>query len=280
MAVGHRSLEILNALHATPATALFEDFHDELLRQQSEAEPGVAWPAVSPREARLRIARGAPLLPPPFVQTLVGTPEFRALASRVATLLGAHRPEIRAQLDGVDTRDPRLLRFIVTQTRRAFLRPAAVALAPLVDDLVWYRGDCPVCGGPPDLAQVAGDNGRRLLLCSRCDAEWSFPRFTCPFCASDDPADVSYRRAGDGACRLFLCTACHGSLETVDRPEGAITCLPVERILTCGADAGILARGNGFPALGENGSVTAERTREAAPVTPPGLRAGVRPTPA
>ncbi|HVE79919.1 MAG TPA: formate dehydrogenase accessory protein FdhE, partial [Gemmatimonadaceae bacterium] len=59
---------------------------------------------------------------------------------------------------------------------RPALRRAAGALDAVVRGSGWTRGECPVCGAPPLLAELGGADAERTLRCGRCAAAWVFPR--------------------------------------------------------------------------------------------------------
>jgi FdhE protein len=132
---------------------------------------------------------------------------------------------------------PGLLAFVFSTGLRPFLRARAEELTPFVDDGAWYRRYCPICGGEPDMAALAKENGRRRLLCSRCDSEWTFRRLGCPFCANEDPAQLAYYPTDDNIYRLTVCEQCRRYLKTIDLREAAgERYLTAERILTLSTD--------------------------------------------
>jgi hypothetical protein len=134
--------------------------------------------------------------------------------------------------------DRGLLAFVFDGGLRPFLRAQAEALAPLVDDASWYRGYCPICGGEPDMAALGKGNGRRRLLCSRCDSEWTFRRLGCPFCGNDEAGQLAHYPSDDNVYRLSVCERCRRYLKTIDLREAAGEHpLAAERILTAGMDA-------------------------------------------
>jgi len=133
--------------------------------------------------------------------------------------------------------DPGLLAFVFNTGLRPFLRARAQDLMPFVDDGAWYRRHCPICGGEPDMAALEKVNGRRRLLCSRCDSEWTFRRLGCPFCANEDPAQLAYYPTDDSIYRLTVCEQCQRYLKTIDLREAAgERYLTAERILTVSMD--------------------------------------------
>jgi formate dehydrogenase maturation protein FdhE len=134
--------------------------------------------------------------------------------------------------------DQGLLAFVFAAGLRPFLRARAEELAPLVDDGAWYRPHCPVCGGQPDMAALEKDSGRRRLLCSRCDHEWTFRRLGCAFCPNEDAAQLAHYPTDDNVYRLAVCEQCRRYLKTIDLREAAgERYLAAERILSVGLDA-------------------------------------------
>jgi len=133
--------------------------------------------------------------------------------------------------------DPGLLAFLFSSGLRPFLHARAEELTPFVDDGAWYRRYCPICGGEPDMAALEKGNGRRRLLCSRCDSEWTFRRLGCPFCGNEDPAQLAYYPTDDNIYRLNVCEQCRRYLKTIDLREAAgERYLTAERILTVSMD--------------------------------------------
>lgn len=134
--------------------------------------------------------------------------------------------------------DPGLLAFVFSMGLRPFLRARAEDLMPFVDYGAWYRRHCPICGGQPDMAALENGSGRRRLLCSRCDSEWTFTRLGCAFCANEDPARFAYYPTDDNVYRLAVCEQCRRYLKTIDLRETAgERCLAAERVLTVSLDA-------------------------------------------
>jgi FdhE protein len=268
--------EILQELHRQadqrPELADTIELHCELLKAQAGAQVSPGSSALTSEEASARLQQGVPLLPPESLgvdgRTLAG------LCDQVGLIVAERRPElaealarIRAWLE--DRRDQigavaveylrdgqvregeeagldgKLLTFVLNNALRPFLRAQAEALAPWVDDSVWYRGRCPICGGEPDLAALERGSGRRRLLCSRCDSEWTFQRIGCPFCGNNDPRQLAYYVSDNQIYRLNVCKQCRRYLKTVDLRQVADgRLLPAERILTVAMD--VAARNAGY----------------------------------
>jgi FdhE protein len=50
----------------------------------------------------------------------------------------------------------------------------------------WPYGHCPVCGGPPTLAELRGLDGSWHLRCRCCGGDWETEWLRCPFCGERD----------------------------------------------------------------------------------------------
>jgi formate dehydrogenase maturation protein FdhE len=235
-----------------------------ILEIQEQAQVS-ARPPLTSAEARARLEEGRPLVSP---DELDADPAgLGELCARIAFTIAEHRrdqvkplAQIHAWLherrermrtiaveylrSGQIVNGDRaginrgLLAFVLSSGLRPFLRARARELAPLVDDAGWYRGYCPVCGGEPDMAALRKGSGRRRLLCSRCDSEWTFRRLGCPFCGNEEPARLAYHPSDDRIYRLSVCESCRRYLKTIElRGAAAEHPLAAERVLTAGMDA-------------------------------------------
>jgi FdhE protein len=118
-----------------------------------------------------------------------------------------------------------------------FLVAHAEALAGLVNQGLWRRNICPVCGGKADFAYLDKDRGARWLLCSRCDMEWLFQRLQCPYCGTQNQKSLSYFTDEQGLYRLYTCSECQSYIKAVDlRKTTSEVLLPLERMLTAHID--------------------------------------------
>jgi FdhE protein len=149
----------------------------------------------------------------------------------IAYLRGNGIPDSNSGVDGG------LLVFVIHSALRPFLRAYAEALTPLVDSSSWYRASCPICGGEPDMATLEKSGGRRRLLCSRCDAEWTYRRLGCPYCGNDEPKDLAFYPTDDNVYRLAVCERCRRYIKTIDlRETRTERPMAAERVLTAGMD--------------------------------------------
>jgi len=109
-----------------------------------------------------------------------------------------------------------LLTFVFNQALHPTLRKYARMLGSMVDESMWYRPFCPVCGGIPDLGALEPKTGERKLLCARCDTEWNFWRLTCSFCGTDEPDQLRYQSTDTPGYLRCVCTSCGKQLPTLD----------------------------------------------------------------
>lgn len=143
-----------------------------------------------------------------------------------------------------DPSEKSLLTFLMVHTWRPFLRRWAGGIAPLLNDELWGRKNCPACGGQPDFASLTKESGERRLFCTRCDTEWHFDRLGCPFCGNQDATSYGYYTNEDSPYRLYACNSCHRYLKTLDlRQAMGERTLAVERITTSGMDVSALQAG-------------------------------------
>lgn len=100
---------------------------------------------------------------------------------------------------------------------------------PLVAELHWLHGYCPVCAAWPTLAESRGLERRRWLRCGRCGTAWSVDQQFCPFCTGRDHRLLGYL-AAEGQTesrRASTCDGCRGYLKSV----ATIAAIPAEEIV-------------------------------------------------
>jgi FdhE protein len=145
-----------------------------------------------------------------------------------------------------------LLQTLTGFTVSAALMETARALTPLVEQegVEWRHGLCPICGGPPLLAELQGSEGRRVLRCAACGAGWGVPRLRCPHCGSEDQQQQHYLALDSEAekYRVELCENCQGFIKS------ATSFVPTPAELLTIEDAAMLhldaaARERGYSAM-------------------------------
>lgn len=208
--------------------------------------------ALAPEEARAKLAAGVPLLEDEEVQFDLpgiqrffyrlcgwagGQPDLAAAGDRLqrALIMEEVRVEdlLDAALSGEDERltataerfgvPLEMVQTLVGFTVSAALMETGRALAPLLaaDGEAWGQPACPICGGPPLLAEVVGGEAARLLRCAACGAGWPFAAARCVHCDNTDATLFHHLPDDrpDAANRLELCDQCHGYLKLAAAAE-------------------------------------------------------------
>jgi FdhE protein len=264
---------ILQALEEAEAKApdlsAYYEYHRALfqLLDQAQGEISGVLEMVDEEALQARLLQGLPLLS--FDQLPVEADRFAGLVSDVAQVLStydetlagqavpdspteclalARRRFAEGQADGEQDSaqdEATLAQMAVDLALRPYLAWAAEQVLPHVNQGLWKRGCCPVCGGAPDFAILDAETGARHLLCSRCDSQWRYRRLGCPFCDVADYARFVYYPGEGGVYRLYVCRECQRYLKTIDLRETARTVLlPVERVTTVAMD--VAARQEGY----------------------------------
>lgn len=136
-----------------------------------------------------------------------------------------------------------LLRSLLEIPMRTALEVASEGVAPsLVAE--WTHGYCPVCGGSPSMDELVGDEGKRFLSCGRCFFRWSYPRLQCPFCGTDDAANLGYYQT-EGPTRVSMCKGCNTYMKSRDARLGRAD-VPLEAEDAATIHLDLLAARDGF----------------------------------
>ncbi|MBI4331455.1 MAG: formate dehydrogenase accessory protein FdhE [Chloroflexi bacterium] len=139
---------------------------------------------------------------------------------------------------------PALLDFVLGVTFRPLLLTHSETLMSRVDEELWRRPYCPVCGGYPDMS-LLDKGGSRRLVCRRCDARWLFQRLECPFCGNQAPDSLAYYLSDKEPYRVYICETCRSYVKAIDlRQMPGDVLIPLERITTAGLD--LEAQANGY----------------------------------
>lgn len=229
-----------------PALAETIAFGRGLVKLYINELPAAGVIALTPDEARAKLAAGVPLLEDEEVQFDLpgiqrffyrlctwagGQPDLAAAGDRLQRALIMEELRVEELLDAALTGDDEkivatatrfgvpleMVQTLVGFTVSAALMETGRAFGALLEDVgsVWAQSACPVCGGPPLLAELVGDEEERLLRCAACGAGWPFAAGHCVHCASTD-ATMLHTLPEDqpnAANRLELCDHCHGYLK-------------------------------------------------------------------
>ncbi len=142
--------------------------------------------------------------------------------------------------------DQGVMNFLLHTTIKPFVEVMASQLKDIVDEDLWDKGSCPICGSQPLMGELTGEEGRRIWTCSFCGNQWRGKRVMCPFCENTDHGSLRYfYTEKEKAYRIDICDKCKRYIKTVDsRQLAGEIFLPVEDIATLHLD--ILAADKGF----------------------------------
>jgi len=148
-------------------------------------------------------------------------------------ILGAWLPELRprrpeliveaARTVGVDEN---ILATLSRATTLPHWQRVAQEWLPPGRTETWLRFTCPLCGGPPALAESRsareGRDGlkpalRRWMHCPFCTSRWVVPSMSCPCCGSTAKGDAKYLFTKDEPeLRVDFCRSCRHYIKTID----------------------------------------------------------------
>lgn len=111
---------------------------------------------------------------------------------------------------------PTALKFILGQMLKPFVEKRTESLRPLIENLPWQKGYCPICGAFPEMRFVKGEEGQRWLRCSLCGYEWEFDRQACPYCGEKNETKDFISVAGFEHQWVELCHHCHRYIVGID----------------------------------------------------------------
>jgi len=113
--------------------------------------------------------------------------------------------------------DPALLATLAHFAALPLLQACGRRAEPIVSQVRWLAGSCPVCAAWPTLAELRGLERTGWLRCGRCGAGWRFAQLQCPYCENTDHRQIGYLAAEREreARRAMTCSACQGYLKTV-----------------------------------------------------------------
>lgn len=142
--------------------------------------------------------------------------------------------------------DKGILSFVVQASVRPCLEAQMEQLKDSLNLEAWLRGECPLCGSPPQIAQLRDEGGKRYLQCPLCGCQWRWERIACPYCSNKDFDSLHYLYSEEEeAYRVDLCDHCKGYIKTIDsRKLDYDPYLDLEDIVTLHLD--IIAMGKGY----------------------------------
>jgi FdhE protein len=114
-------------------------------------------------------------------------------------------------------RHPGLVHYLGWTVMARYLQQLVTAFGQWRNEERWLRNYCPMCGAPPAMAQLVGNDPARLRLfsCGRCATRWRYQRTGCPFCETVDDRRLAFLAVeGEDALRIDYCESCGGYLKT------------------------------------------------------------------
>jgi len=253
-----------------PAYNHFFEFYTQVIltRKGFEKTPQIKVPEIEKQILDLKLKEGFPLLSPEdfsldtkhaqelffcLCESLKKIPETKEKAEKIESYFKDHPESLEETFKDflekkgvtIDSLDENLLSFVLLQSLKPSLSACAEGLAPLLKDVYWDKGYCPICGHYPYIA-VLRENGKKMAKCSFCEYEWQIERIFCPFCGHKDHKKLKYFEVeGEEGYRVYLCEACKAYLKTVDeRVLADVVDLELEDIATIHLD--ILAEKEGY----------------------------------
>ncbi len=126
--------------------------------------------------------------------------------------------EKSAGVTGIDKEE---LAFVGMSLARPVMRRIArsVETKIQISDITGDR--CPVCGGAPVMARIKEDDGKRVVECSVCGAEWTAKRVRCLACGNEEEGTLGYIFIENDSRRIDKCEKCHGYIKTADERKNA-----------------------------------------------------------
>lgn len=240
-----------NHPHLIPLFELEQEIWSLQDKTRGEIE-SKAGKTISPSTVREKIVRGEPLIH--LADLEVDWEAFSLLLQKMSEVLIKHSSETRELVEDFNARfttrelllevtnseveeKDEFAQFLVGNVLKPFLEKEREALLPLVDQELWIRRYCPVCGGKPDFSLLEDDVGIRSLICGRCNARWKYKRLECPFCGTEDTSKLAYYPSEDKAYRLYVCDNCKYYLKAIDlRVKLGEPDMRLERLVTLDLD--------------------------------------------
>ncbi len=244
------------------------------VQQAALEEISCSLDAMSPEDVEASLRSGKPLLDPFSFE--IDVAEFRVLAYRICLAIDklkvggfSYREELLSweglsderfsdtrnkvlsgeKLDFVPTGESaeRNLAFagsILWEALVPFYRKSASIQPVEMEQSLWRRGKCPVCGCVPLMGKFRKEDGLWLVECSLCHTLWNVQRAQCPFCDDSHGSLEFLYLDNDESKRASYCKACKRYVKVVDLRDGGVdVLLPLEDIVTVKLDLAAKKKG-------------------------------------
>jgi FdhE protein len=113
---------------------------------------------------------------------------------------------------------PSTINILCATVVRIFLEKRATEIINHLQDIVWHKGYCPICGAFPSLSLIQEKGGQRWLHCSQCGHEWKFSRVICPYCEHEGQEGMTFFFVEDrNQESAIICDKCNKYLVTLNK---------------------------------------------------------------
>jgi FdhE protein len=179
------------------------------------------------------------------VKRILEEPE--GLSSLAEVYLKGGDGMLRAKAKSLDKANPEVVMFLIFNALKGLFLGAGHCSNEVSTDR-WNRGKCPVCGGEPAVSYLAGEGGKRFLICHRCERIWRFRRLACPFCEHESPDESRFLYIEEPEYRImsgYVCDECRSYIKTWRVEDEALGTLhpEVEDLKTPAFDAAMMSEG-------------------------------------
>ncbi len=144
---------------------------------------------------------------------------------------------------------PLTLKFVLGQLLKPFVEKRTETLSQQVQDIVWNRGYCPVCGAFPEISFIKNKEGQRWLKCSLCEHEWQYDRMLCPYCGERNEHKQLIGVSDNNNEWIEVCSGCNRYIVAIDLRNQADTVKEVAAVGMIHLD--LLAQNKGFIPVAE-----------------------------
>lgn len=133
--------------------------------------------------------------------------------------------------------DRKIAQDILWESLAPFFKKYGSILCCRIEQSIWQRKLCPVCGNAPLMGKFSSKDGLWLVECALCHTIWNLQRASCAFCDESQGSLEYLYLEEDPEHRVQYCDRCRVYVKTVDlRDSGRDVVLPLEDIVTIELD--------------------------------------------
>ncbi len=118
-----------------------------------------------------------------------------------------------------------------------FYRACGSMLTDGLEQSLWQKAFCPICGGAPLMGMYRRGDGLWVIECSLCHTGWNIQRASCAVCNESQGSLEYLYLEEDSSRRVNYCKVCRKYIKTVDlRNSEEEALLPLENIISADLD--------------------------------------------